>query len=187
MESASLAGEKVGGDERKEAVGEKRHEGGSDAEKQAHPEHGTGEQLLGAIAALLFPHPHQRGHERLIHGLGDEVDEQAGDERRGEKGVHGVGAAINGGDADFLGGGDELDEDARRANGDDGAEDAAMDGGELGSARRWAWRAAWRDFQELGCAAEWRRGQRRSGAKARTGNRRPDRAGLPRRGARREG
>ena len=95
MDSASLAGGKLRGDEREEAVGEKRHQGGRDAEKKAHPEHGTGEQLLGAIAALLFPHPDQRGHESLVHGFGDEVDEQAGNERRGKEGVHGVGAAID--------------------------------------------------------------------------------------------
>ena len=127
MESASLAGGKLRGDERKEAVREKRHQSGRDAEKQAHPEHGTREQLLGAIAALLFPHPDQRGHERLVHRFGDEVDEQAGNERSGEKGIHGVGAAIDRGDGDLFCGGDELDEDARRADRESGAENAAMD------------------------------------------------------------
>jgi hypothetical protein len=83
--------------------------------------------LLGALAALLFPHPHQRGHESLIHGFRDEVDEQAGNERRGKKGVHGVGAAINSGDADLLRSSNELDEDARRAHRECGVEDAAMD------------------------------------------------------------
>ena len=122
-----LGGRKVRGDEREEAAGEKRHERGRGAEKQAHPEHGTREELLGAIAALLFPHPDQRGHERLIHRLGDEVDEQAGNERRGEEGVHGVGAAIDRGDGDLFEGGDELDDDARGADGDGGAEDTAID------------------------------------------------------------
>ena len=64
-----LGGREVGGDERKEAVREKGHQSGRDAEKQAHPEHGTREQLLGAIAALLFPHPDERGHESLVHGF----------------------------------------------------------------------------------------------------------------------
>ena len=113
---------------------QERHDGGRDAQQQTHPEHGTGEELLRAIAALLFPHPDQRRHERLIHRLGDEVDEQAGDERGGEECVHGVGTAIDRGNRDFLEGGDELDQDAGGADRHSGAEDAAIDA--KGSGRR---------------------------------------------------
>jgi hypothetical protein len=113
MESASLAGGKCEAMSGKKPCAAERHERRRRAEKQAHPEHGTGEQLLGAIAALLFPHPDQRGHERLIHRLGDEVDEQAGNERGGEKRVHGVGAAVDRGDGDLLECGDELDDEKK--------------------------------------------------------------------------
>ena len=129
-----LGGRKVRGDERKEAVGAERHDDRRGAEQQTHPEHGTGEKLLRAVAALLFPHPDERGHERLIHRLGDEVDEQAGDERGGEEGVHGVGAAIDGGDGDFFDCGDELDEDAGSADGKGGAKNAAIDARHSGRA-----------------------------------------------------
>ena len=75
----------------------------------AHPQHGARQQLLGAVVALLFPHPDQRGHKRLIHRLGDQVDQQAGNQRGGKESIHGVGAAIDPGDGNLLEGGDELD------------------------------------------------------------------------------
>ncbi len=165
MESASLAGGKLEAMSGKKPRARSAMSAEASAEKQAHPEHGAREQLLGALAALLFPHPDQRGHERLIHGLGDEVDEQAGNERRGEKGIHGIGAAIDGGNADLLGSGDELDEDARCANGEDGAQDAAMDGGE--SAGRGDGRGGWHGAAFRNSAAPQMAGrERRSGAKA---------------------
>ncbi len=144
-----LGGRKVRGDEREEAVRGERHQQRRGAEQQAHPEHGAGEQLLGAVAALLFPHPDERGHERLVHRFGDEVDEQAGDERGGEKCVHGVGAAIDGGDGDLFAGGDELDEDASGAYREGGAEDAAVDGRGPG-AESGIWDAALINLRSIG-------------------------------------
>ncbi len=94
--------------------------------------------MLRALAALLFPHPNQRGHKGLIHRLGDEVDEQIGDEHGGEKGVHGVGAAIDRGNGDFLEGGEEFDDDAGGAHRQRGAKDAAIDAECCEPARRWA-------------------------------------------------
>ena len=110
MASASLAGGKC------EAISGKKPCAASAMTAEAAPrsrhiaEHRARKKLLGALAALLFPHPDQRGHERLVHRFGDEVDQQAGDERCGEKCVHGVGAAIDGGDGNLLERGDELDE-----------------------------------------------------------------------------
>ena len=101
----------------------------------------------------------------------------------GEKGVHGIGAAIDRSDTDFLGGGDELDEDARAGTSiDDGAQDAAMHGGGSGERGNRHDGAAFR----TGCAANGSAGAATS-AGAQTGNKRLNRAGFLRKGARREG
>jgi hypothetical protein len=83
--------------------------------------------LLGAVVAFLFPHPHQRGHQRLIHRLGDQVDQQVGDEDGGDESIHCIGAAIDSGDGKFLEGGDGFDQNSSGGDRCSGAEDAAID------------------------------------------------------------
>ena len=122
-----LGRRKVRGDEREETARGKRHDRTGGGEEQAHPEHGTRQKLLGAFAALLFPHPDERGHQRLIHRFGNKVHEQAGDERGGQECIHGIGAAIDGSHCDFLEGSQDLDDDTGGANRDCGAEDGAID------------------------------------------------------------
>ncbi len=77
--------------------------------------------------ALLFPHPHQRGHQCLVHRFGDQVDQQIGNQNGGDEGIHSVGAAIDSGDGEFLEGGDGFDQDSCGGDRRSGAEDAAID------------------------------------------------------------
>ena len=126
-----LGGREMGGDEGEEAARGERHEGGGGDKQETHPEHGAREQLLRAVVAFALSDADQGGNEGLIHGLGDEVDEQAGDERGGEEGVHGVGAAVDAGDGKLLDGGDEFDEDGGGGDRSSGAKDLAIGAGAL--------------------------------------------------------
>lgn len=88
--------------------------------------------MLSAGAALKLAHADEGGDERLVHGFGDEIDEQAGDESGGEECIHGIGTAIDAGYSYFFEGGDELDDYAGCAHGEQGAQNAAVEGGRAG-------------------------------------------------------
>jgi len=122
---------KVRGDQGKKAVGGESHKSRCGCQQEANPEHRTRKKLLGAVMAFAFPHADQGGHEGLVHRLGDKVDEQVGDEESREEGVHGVGAAIDPGDSEFLEGGDDFDEDSGSSDRCGGAENAAVDAAAL--------------------------------------------------------
>jgi hypothetical protein len=62
-----LCRRKVRADQRKEAARQQSHPGRRGHQQQADPQHRARQQLLGAVVALPFPHPHQRGHKGLVH------------------------------------------------------------------------------------------------------------------------
>ncbi len=119
----------MGGDEREEGGSGERHDGRGGDKEQTHPKHGAGKELLGPVAALLLANADEGGDEGLVHGLGDEIDEQAGDEGGCQEGVHDVGATVDAGDGDFFERRGDFDGDAYGANGDGRAQDAAVDAG----------------------------------------------------------
>jgi hypothetical protein len=81
--------------------------------------------------AIALADADQRGHERLIHRFRNQINEQVGNQKSGEEGVHRIRAAVDSGNGELLEGGDDLDQNAGSRDRQGRAQNAPVDAAAL--------------------------------------------------------
>jgi len=84
------------------------------------------EQLLRALVALALSHTNQSRHQRLVHRLRDQIDQQPRNQIGRKKRVHAVGSPVDVRNRDLLECGGHLDHDAGKRDRGRGAQNPAI-------------------------------------------------------------